>query len=223
MGYYSDFRVLTTVEGRDTLEKYVRQNLPKEEPNLFSYLDVDKIDKEKNISFFGINQTKFERWFPEVSIFLDGLQYLKGNKIPYKFIRLGEDPNDIEFDSCREIALPAELCLQSDFVVLGADFKTYENDRFTWIIGICGSESSGVYLESFEGTEKDIKSYLAKLVSEDVERNIDSLESATTEAEEINYYDDPSRTKLYGWASFEDYHIEYSATKLDTLLKKEDN
>lgn len=115
MGYYSNWRLMTTVEGRKALEDYVKIHTPEGGHNLFNQLTVDKASKDTVL--VGMDDVKFNLWYPEVKTFLDGLDYLKDDEIPYKFIRIGEDIDDMEEDDCNQEELDAELYIKRDFGV----------------------------------------------------------------------------------------------------------
>lgn len=112
MGYYSDFRIMTTTEGRETLEDYVNKHTKEKEINLFNFLDEDKFNKELNIFMFGKDFIKFYPEFPEIENIIDGLNFLKKKNIPYCFIRIGENVDDIEYKDYKINNLPNGLYVE---------------------------------------------------------------------------------------------------------------
>lgn len=128
MGYYSNFRILTTVEGRKTFENYVKEHTEKNEINLFNYLDVDKTDLEKDVSLFGGDDIKWYTFcgFAEIDNFVKALEFLKEKGIPYNFVRLGEELDDMEYDSCKENELSASLSVKREIRVWSME-NAFEN------------------------------------------------------------------------------------------------
>lgn len=114
MGYYSDFQVLTTVEGREVFENYVKEHTKENEINFFNYLDVDRTDLEKDFSVFGKNNIKWYRYcgFPEVDNFIKAMELLKDKEIPYIFVRFGEELDDNEHYAYRDEELPVTLYIE---------------------------------------------------------------------------------------------------------------
>lgn len=122
MGYYSDFRIMTTLEGREALEDYVKKHTKEGEINFFKYLDEDKVDKKNNLSLFGNDNVKWYRYsdFAEVDNFINGMEFLKEKGIPWCFIRIGENMDDIEYKEFREKGnLPSAFYLERKAATYG--------------------------------------------------------------------------------------------------------
>ena len=98
-----------------------------------------------------------------------------------------------------------------------------------WIIGVCCTESDGIYIGRVHGTKGQVKEYLATLAVEDMLNAYDSLEEAvdeygnycTTKASEVDESDDGKELNAYG--TYSDYHIDYTARLEDDVEIEELN
>lgn len=94
MGYRSDVYLKTTTEGYIVL-KMLNDSIDNPEHRPFEYAEIQKTAS-------GFYKIKFEdiKWYeesyPEIKNFMNGLDRLCDQNIPYSFIRIGEDVTDIE-------------------------------------------------------------------------------------------------------------------------------
>lgn len=93
-----------------------------------------------------------------------------------------------------------------------------------WIIGICNSESDGVELRQVIGTADDIKMYLCKQLLSDKENNEEGYDYGTESTDEISveYVADEEKSdetiiRLDAYATYSDYHIDYTACRSASL------
>ena len=78
-----------------------------------------------------------------------------------------------------------------------------------WIIGMSGSEWDDVVTERVYGNKHQVKKYLASLVREGKEANIDCFEYGDTTIKDIKERIDGV---LYAGSTFSYYHNDYTAT-----------
>lgn len=81
--------------------------------------------------------------------------------------------------------------------------------RTNWLVGVCNTEGDGVFLSRVNGTEKQIKRYLLKLLNSDRRENSDEFDYGTTSEEEIESHGEG----FYAYAVYSTYHIDYNAIK----------
>lgn len=96
MGYRSEIRIITSKEGYEKLNEFVEQYLKDtEEDNLLKECDIKNIGKEQ--CYFGWNDIKWrENDFKDVDAIMEGLNYLGENEYSYRYMRMGENYDDIE-------------------------------------------------------------------------------------------------------------------------------
>lgn len=82
-------------------------------------------------------------------------------------------------------------------------------EKHTWIVGVGGSETDGVYMERVYGTKKQVEKYLLELVKEDRSKDQDGWEHGTERVNEISSQN--NGTYLYAYGCYSDYHIDYVA------------
>lgn len=97
MGYYSDVKLSTTKEGwekiqnyikEQTTDKYVLDNAETKTYGAGAYVIV---------SFEGMKWYEEDKtYFPDVCVFMKALRILDEGKIPYQYVRTGEDDEDVE-------------------------------------------------------------------------------------------------------------------------------
>ncbi len=85
-----------------------------------------------------------------------------------------------------------------------------------WIIGICNTDSDGVDLVGFYGTEDEVKAELFGMVQSDREED-DGYEYGTESVDEVEVR--WNGTELYAYGCYYDYHIDYSAKRLSDILE----
>lgn len=109
MGYRSDVRIITGVEGFKKLQEFVENYLKErkldvKEYNLLNSLDIESKGKEQ--IYFGWNYVKwYEGDYPDVDAIMDGLDYLEDNDYSIRYMRIGEDREDYDdryFDGNKE-------------------------------------------------------------------------------------------------------------------------
>ena len=87
-------------------------------------------------------------------------------------------------------------------------------NKADWIIAIANSDSDGVTIRRFFGTEDDVKSLLVSLVKEDKENDEEGYEYGTESVDEVEA-DRSGRFDAY--ATYSGYHIDYSAEEISSL------
>lgn len=98
MAYRSDVRIVVSSKGYEELKKYVSDNLP---PDLKQYNLLDNTDLKllrKDQIMLGWNAVKWYEYadFEEVDSIMDGLDSLKDKNYSYRYVRLGEQFDDID-------------------------------------------------------------------------------------------------------------------------------
>ena len=94
MGYRSDVYIKTTTEGHITIK---RRNDSIENPEHRMLKYADSIKKTPS-GFYKIEfiDIKWYKSFEEIKHFVESLKILQEQDIPYSFIRIGEDSDDVE-------------------------------------------------------------------------------------------------------------------------------
>lgn len=87
-------------------------------------------------------------------------------------------------------------------------------NRTDWIVAIANSDSDGITIRRFFGTEEDVKALLILLVEEDKQNDEDGYEYGTESTEDVEA-DGIGRFNAY--ATYSDYHIDYSAENFSRL------
>lgn len=106
MGYRSNIRVMTTLEGFDKMQDIIWQLAKKkgvDDANvLFSKQGdtsencFDYYDAQENYLCFGFDWLKWYDTYVEVELFMEMLQVANEEGVAWQFIRVGEDCSDIE-------------------------------------------------------------------------------------------------------------------------------
>ena len=98
-----------------------------------------------------------------------------------------------------------------------------------WIIGIANSESERVVIQQVLGTVGKVKNHLVKLIKEDKKNDEENYDFGTDDVDDIeeyyvdnndyhevyrfNPFDDLNKIyQLEGFATYHEYHINYTAT-----------
>lgn len=86
-----------------------------------------------------------------------------------------------------------------------------------WIIGIANSESERVVIQQVLGTVGEVKNHLVKLIKEDKRNDEENYDFGTDDVDDIEeyYVDNNYLNKIYqleGFATYHEYHINYTAT-----------
>lgn len=106
MGYRSNVQVMTTPEGFEKMQDIIwelakEKNLENDvvlfpehgqDPELF----FDMYDAQEDYLTFGFDWVKWYENYTGVSLFMDMLSKANEDGIPWQFIRVGEEDNDIE-------------------------------------------------------------------------------------------------------------------------------
>ena len=82
-----------------------------------------------------------------------------------------------------------------------------------WTIGICCSESDGVDTFRVRGTKTQVKKYLVNCVKSDKENDEDKFDMGTLNVKDID--EDKYTSELSAYATYSDYHIDYTARPED--------
>lgn len=112
MGYRSDVRIVTTIEGYKKLNEFVKNYIKNtDENNLLENCDIKR--KNDKVIYFGWDYVKwYEDWNTDVDAIMKGLEHLKQNNYSYKYARLGESYDDFEekyYESSRENEVELEF------------------------------------------------------------------------------------------------------------------
>lgn len=87
-------------------------------------------------------------------------------------------------------------------------------DKMNWIIGICNTAADGVVLRRAYGTKEQIKELLVKYVNEDRIEDEDCWDYGCESVEEI---EETSNGELSAYATYCNYHIDYTAVPENNL------
>ena len=98
MGYKSDVRISLSINGFQELSNYVddffEKNNVDDQYNILHCMDVSH--RSKDTVYFGWNDIKWYEYEPEISSIMLGLEHLKKDEYSTRYLRIGEDYNDIE-------------------------------------------------------------------------------------------------------------------------------
>ena len=92
------------------------------------------------------------------------------------------------------------------------DNKTSKKED--WIIAVANTEADGAVLYRFNGTEDQTKKMLVRLIKEDRSNDRERFDCGTLTSKEIDLQ---FGKKLYGYAVYSDYHIDYTAEKTGAI------
>lgn len=102
MGYRSQVRIATTQDGWKFMQSryaiHLKECIAKglDGFNLLECMDSFQNDKDENV-YFGWDDIKwYENVFGEIVSWYETFKDLEKENIPFQFLRLGEDPTDIE-------------------------------------------------------------------------------------------------------------------------------
>lgn len=152
MGYYSDIKLVTTAKGIERLKR----NMATIDIDLDQW--ADRVVRS-GYADFTLVVWKFRKWYPElpeINIFYFTLAQMKEDRIPYNYIRIGEDLNegDIEtkfFDP--ERVLPA-IYADADIVLeYPDDDYMYLDDRQAMcdaVLQVCKTVEYGRFVRKIE-------------------------------------------------------------------------
>ena len=83
-----------------------------------------------------------------------------------------------------------------------------------WIVAIGNSAISGVIILKFYGTENEVEDLLLRFINEDKERDRENFDMGTETVDDI---DNNGNGELNAYATYSDYHIEYTAKRYDSI------
>lgn len=89
---------------------------------------------------------------------------------------------------------------------------------YDWIIAVCSTEADGISIYSFRGSVEEAKQKIVELVDEDYGKDHDAWVSGTELPEEVEEVFS-SMYELYGYGSYENYHIDYVAKEIAHIPK----
>ena len=101
MGYRSDIRIITSEKGFEELKKFVTKYLKEhnEDYNLLENCDIKQEGKKQ--CYFGWNYVKwYENDYEDVDAIMEGLQHLSDKEYSYRYMRIGEEYDDVEEQYC---------------------------------------------------------------------------------------------------------------------------
>ena len=90
-------------------------------------------------------------------------------------------------------------------------------DRYDWIIGICNTGADGVVILRFRGSINEMKEKLLSFIKEDRENDNECWDYGCEEIDDIWAVDNGLGYELYGYASYLDYHIDYTAKEFSHI------
>lgn len=139
MGYRSDVYLKTTTEGYITIK---RRNDSIENPEHRMLKYANSIKKTPS-GFYKIEfiDIKWYKSFEEIKHFVESLKILQEQDIPYSFIRIGEDSDDVEHKMNWIDDMPEEIRDFAPIVdVNDEDWSCYEDitktEKYSHIIGV---------------------------------------------------------------------------------------
>lgn len=120
MGYRSDIRIITSKDGFEKLQEFVKNYLKEhnEDYNLLEECDIKEEGKKQ--CYFGWNYIKwYEHDYDEVNAIMQGLEHLQENDYSYRYMRIGEDRedyDDYDYNADRESEPDLEYpCMYREF------------------------------------------------------------------------------------------------------------
>lgn len=90
-------------------------------------------------------------------------------------------------------------------------------ERRNWIVSSCCSGSDGVYTHRVYGTEEEVRRHLISCLQRDISIDRDKYDYGAEKPEEIEKEAVAGKVKLNAYATFSDYHIDYTAVPEDQL------
>jgi len=128
MGYRSDVHLKTTSEGWVIIQKYNNSiAIPDDRP--LRYAEVNKSPTGcYKISFTDV---KWYESFKDVNNFMDMLPLLDEQDIPYSYIRLGEETNDIDYRTNWTKDMPDAIANFEPVVDINDD-EAFEYEEVSW-------------------------------------------------------------------------------------------
>ena len=89
-----------------------------------------------------------------------------------------------------------------------------------WIIAMCYSDTNGVCIRKFLGSEEDAKRALFEMISDDVKNyseDLDVMTESVDEIEESGGYNIGGNDSFYAYRSHYDYHVEATLIRLSDV------
>ncbi len=78
-----------------------------------------------------------------------------------------------------------------------------------WIVAVCNTSCDGVVISRVEGTLTEMKKYLIRILKEDKALDRFMWDYGDTSVKAVQVSDD--KTELNAFATYHDYHIDYTA------------
>lgn len=126
MGYRSQVYLKTTTEGWLVLKKF-NDSIKNPDHRPLQYAEIQRTPTGFYKVYFD-DIKWYEGSFPEVDNFMNGLEKLEEQDIPYSFIRLGEDTSDIEHKRNWTEDMPYEIeTFEPVIDVNDDDWSNYED------------------------------------------------------------------------------------------------
>lgn len=126
MGYRSQIALKTTTEGY-LIMKQMNDAIETKEDRPLDYMEIQKT----TFGFYKISQDDL-KWYdsyPDVQNFNKMLEKLEAEDIPYSFIRIGEESNDVEHKMNYTDDMPDEISSFEPIVDINdEDYDSYYKD-----------------------------------------------------------------------------------------------
>lgn len=124
MGYRSQVEFKTTTEGYVILKQFNDKIEKRDERPLYGAEIQKTEDGFYRVSFDAV---KWYESFPDIQNFIKVMDMLNDRNIPYKFIRIGEDIDDVEVRENYTEDMPEELCdFQPETEIYDSSEGSYE-------------------------------------------------------------------------------------------------
>lgn len=97
-------------------------------------------------------------------------------------------------------------------------------DVYDWIIAIGNTEADGIRILHIKGTVEQAKETLMEFVDQDRCEDEEGFNYGTediSQIEEITPFDQIEPTEMNAYSVYSDYHIDYTASRLDVMQYRE--
>lgn len=91
--------------------------------------------------------------------------------------------------------------------------------KHNWIIATCNTDCEGVDIYRFSGTIYETKEKILSMITEDIKEDEENYEHGSEKVEDIKAIIDGIWFEMNGYASFSDYHIEYTAIEVNNIRR----
>lgn len=173
--------------------------------------DGELVDKEGNPYFIHCEYNCNNRqWDFVVEIWFDNDNICSIYDIPES--ERSEYLSEVEISELRDI-----ICNCSKEKNTQKPEKMDSGVKRDWIIAIANTEADGVEIFRFFGTEESVRKKMVELVEEDKENDEEGFVNGTECSEEVSIGKSNGRFELNAYATYGDYHIDYTAVTLDSI------